>query len=102
MSSFSDTTIIVVLTEVLHSCYTGPMELKVSQNLQRSIQRHLDRGDFSTPEEVMQAALAQLDDYDETIEDIQASFGDEQAGRVRSLNDVDASLREKYGFNRPL
>ncbi|MDA0921952.1 MAG: hypothetical protein O2945_23040 [Planctomycetota bacterium] len=70
--------------------------------MQRSIQRHLDRGGYSTPEEVVQAALAQLDDYGETVEDIKASFGDEQAGRVHSLNDVDASLREKYGFNRPL
>jgi Arc/MetJ-type ribon-helix-helix transcriptional regulator len=75
------------------------MELKVSEDLQRSIQRHLDRGAFSSPEEVMQAALAQLDVYEDTVEDIKASFDDEQAGRVRSLNDVDASLREKFGFS---
>ena len=76
------------------------MELKVSEDLKRSIQRHLDRGDFSSPEEVLQAAVDQLDEYQETVADLQASFEDEQAGRVRSLRDVDASLRNKFGFTR--
>jgi predicted transcriptional regulator len=71
------------------------MELKVSEDLKRTIQRHFDRGDFSSPEEVLQVALAHLDDYDETVADIRKSFEDEEAGRVHSLRDVDASLREK-------
>ena len=76
------------------------MELNVSAELQRSIQKYLDRGEYNSPEEVLQAALDQLDDFTETVGDIQQSFDDEQAGRVHSLREVDASLRGKYGFSR--
>lgn len=64
----------------------------------RSIQRHLDRGEFSSPEEVVQAALNQLDDYEETVAEIKTSIEDEQAGRVQPLREVDGELREKHGF----
>jgi len=74
------------------------MKLNVSPEIERSIQRHLDRGEYSSPEEVLLAALEQLNDYSETVADIDQSFLDEKAGRVHSLRDADATLRKKHGF----
>ena len=74
------------------------MELKMTDELKHSIQRHLDRGEFSTPEAVVQAALFHLDEYSESVAAIDASFEDEKAGRIQPLHEVEAELRQKHGF----
>lgn len=47
-----------------------------------------------------QSWLQHVDGYEETVADIRQSFKDEEAGRVRTLSEVDELLRQKYGFTR--
>jgi Arc/MetJ-type ribon-helix-helix transcriptional regulator len=74
------------------------MKLELSEDVQQSIQRHVESGGYSSPEDVVRAAIDQLDEYEDTVSDIRQSFDDERAGRIHSLKDVDAELRKKHGF----
>ena len=50
------------------------MQLKLSRETEESIQRHLATGQFASPEDVVRAAVAQLDEYAEAVHDLRASF----------------------------
>ena len=60
------------------------MQIILSEDTQNSIQRHLASGHFASAEDVVRAAIAHLDEYEETVADIHASFEDEQAGRLHA------------------
>jgi Arc/MetJ-type ribon-helix-helix transcriptional regulator len=77
------------------------MQVNLSGSTEKSIERRLAAGQFDSPEEVIRAAIGQLDEYDETVADLRESLGDETAGRLHSIPDVDREMRQKHGFKRP-
>lgn len=81
-------------------CYNPIMNISISEDIQRSIQRHVQSGRFSTPEDVVRAAVKQLDDFEEAVAHIQEGIDDEAASRVHSLRDVDIEMRAKYDIPR--
>lgn len=70
--------------------------LNLPPDLQEVIERHLASGRFANVEEVLRAALDQLDDAG--ISELKDSLVDEEAGRIKPLADVAAEVREKLGF----
>ena len=76
------------------------MELNLSQETENSIRERIQSGEYASAEDVVQAAVTRLDDYDQTVADIRDSFEDERAGRVRPLEEADASIRKEHGFER--
>ena len=77
------------------------MQVNLSGSTEKSIERRMAAGQFDSPEDVIRAAIDQLDEYDTCVADIRESLEDEQAGRLHSLHDVDREMRQKHGFKRP-
>ena len=77
------------------------MQINLTGDTEKSIERRLAAGQFNSPEEVIRAAVDQLDQYEASVADIQESLEDEQAGRVQSIQDVAREMREKHGFKQP-
>ena len=77
------------------------MQINLTGDTEKSIERRLAAGQFNSPEEVIRAAVDQLDQYEASVADIRESLEDEQAGRVQSIQDVDREMREKHGFKQP-
>lgn len=77
------------------------MKLEDNAIIEESIQRHLASGKYDSPESVVVAALKQLDDYAQTLAELEESLADEEAGRVRPLSEIAAEIREKHGFGEP-
>lgn len=75
------------------------MQLELSQDIQDAILARVNRGEFSTPDDVVRAAMAQLDEFNATVADINQSLADEEAGRVHSLKDVDSELRKSTALS---
>jgi len=57
-------------------------------------------GKYSSENEVLLHALRTLQDYNESVADIQVGIADEAAGRMRPLRVVESEIREKLGFNQ--
>lgn len=77
------------------------MKLEDNPVIEEAIQRHLASGKYDSAESVVVAALKQLDDYSQSLADLEESLRDEVAGRVRSLDEVAAEIREQHGFRDP-
>ena len=60
----------------------------------------LATGKYSSENEVLLHALRTLQDYNESVVDIQDGIADEAAGRVRPLREADSDIRQKLGFIR--
>ena len=63
----------------------------------------LATGKYSSENEVLLhalRALRALEDYNESVADIQAGIADEAAGRMRPLHVVDSDIRQKLGFTK--
>lgn len=76
------------------------MQINLTGDTEESIKRRLAAGQFDSPEEVIRAAVEQLDQYEASVAGIRESLEDEQAGRVQSIHDVDRDMREKHGFKQ--
>jgi predicted transcriptional regulator len=68
--------------------------------LDRLVREELATGIYRSEDDVLVEAMQALRDRDETIAGIREGLADLDAGRVRSLGDVDAELRTKYGIVR--
>lgn len=64
------------------------------ENFHRFAERGLSNGGF----ESMEDCLLRWRERRETIADIEESLADFAAGRFRSLEEVDADIRARYGF----
>jgi Arc/MetJ-type ribon-helix-helix transcriptional regulator len=74
------------------------MTLALPDDVQESIQRHIDGGRYSTPEDVLRVALARLDEVEGTLRDVERSIEDEKAGRVRSFRKFDEEFCKEHGY----
>ena len=71
-----------------------------STTLKDLIDQQLATGKYSDEEDVLLHALHALQDYNESVADIQEGMNDEAAGRLRPLDEVDSDIRQKLGFNK--
>ena len=74
--------------------YDFPSEIKTM------IDDRLATGKYASEDDVLRRALRALADYDEAVADVQEGMADEAAGRLRSLNAVDAEIRDKLSFTK--
>jgi Arc/MetJ-type ribon-helix-helix transcriptional regulator len=74
------------------------MEITLSPETIRKIERFVASGEFDSPNEVVEAAIEHLDDLEDAAVHIQQGLNDEAAGRLHSLADADAHLRRKYSI----
>lgn len=77
------------------------MQVNLWGDTEKSIERRMATGQFDSPEDVIRAAVVQLDEFDACVADVRESLEDEQTGRLHSLHDVDREMRQKHGFKRP-
>ena len=68
--------------------------------LDRLIREELATGVYHSEDEVLVEAMRALRDRDEAVAGIREGLSDLEAGRVRSLSDVDAELRAKHNIPR--
>jgi predicted transcriptional regulator len=66
--------------------------------LDQLVREELATGVYRSEDEVLVEAMQALRDRDEAIAGIREGLADLDAGRVRSLGDVDAELRTKHAI----
>ena len=66
--------------------------------LDQLVREELATGAYRSEDDVLVEAMQALRDRDEAIAGIREGLSDLDAGRVRSLADVDAELRTKLGI----
>jgi Arc/MetJ-type ribon-helix-helix transcriptional regulator len=67
--------------------------------LDQLVREELATGAYHSEDDVLVEAMQALRDRHEAIAGIQEGLSDLDAGRVRSLGDVDAELRTKHGIS---
>ena len=70
--------------------------ISLPPDLEKAVEQHIASGRYSTPEEVLRAALEQLDSFD--LESLSESLEEEQSGHLKPLTEVAGNIREKHGF----
>jgi predicted transcriptional regulator len=82
-----------------------PLELRISTMaypfppmLDQLVREELATGVYRSEDEVLVEAMQALRDRNEATAGIREGLSDLDAGRVRSLGNVDAELRTKYGI----
>ena len=68
--------------------------------LDQLVREELATGAYRSEDDVLVEAMQALRDRDEAIAGIREGLSDLDAGRVRSLGDVDAELRTKHAIAR--
>lgn len=66
--------------------------------LDQLVREELATGIYRSEDDVLVEAMQALRDRDEAVAGIREGLSDLDAGRVRSLGDVDAELRTKHGI----
>ncbi len=66
--------------------------------LQQLVDQQMATGRYRSEDQLLLQALKVLDDYDQTVADIEEGMADEAADRTRSLAEVDADIRQRFGF----
>jgi predicted transcriptional regulator len=75
------------------------MPYQLPPDIDQRVQSQLALGIYQTPTEVLNEALDALERQNADIEAIRAGIEDEKAGRLRSLEEVDRDMRERYGLS---
>ena len=77
------------------------MSYSLSPEIESLIQQKLATGTYASEEAVLRAALAALDEHEETVAAIGRGYDDFQAGRFQSLADADCpELSELHRHKR--
>ncbi len=74
------------------------MQYPFPAEIEQLVTAQMATGKYSTENDVLLHALRTLQDYNESVADIQLGIADEAAGRMRSLHLVDSDIRQKLGF----
>ena len=72
------------------------MSYSFPPRIDRLFQDRLSSGLYSSEDEVLLEAMLALRDRDETVAAVQEGLADMEAGRVRTLQEVDAEMRKKH------
>ena len=69
-------------------------------DIEQLVTAQMATGKYSSENEVLLHALRTLQDYNESVADIQEGIADEAAGRMRPLHVVASDMRQKLGFTK--
>ncbi len=72
------------------------MSYSFPPEIDRLLQARLSSGLYSSEDQVLLEAMLALQDRDETIAGVREGLADMEAGRVRTLHEVDAEMRRKH------
>jgi len=80
--------------------------IELTPEQKQFVEAQVATGGYKDPSEVVQAGIDMLRraaelDYAETVQEIQDVIPDMEADRGRTIEEVDASIREKLGFAKP-
>ena len=78
------------------------MTVNLPPDLDLRIQQRMATGHYATEVELFREAFQALEWREQEIAAIQEGVEDMEAGRSRSLEEVDADIRRKYGFRLDL
>ncbi len=67
-------------------------------DLDQQVKHYLANGLYQTEEDVLRDALRALGEEQNVLDDIRQGLEDLDAGRGRSLEDIDADLRKKHNI----
>jgi Arc/MetJ-type ribon-helix-helix transcriptional regulator len=76
------------------------MSYSFPPEVDRLVREGLASGQYASEDDLLLEALWALRERDEAMAGIRAGLADLDAGRTRSLDDVDAQLRHKYDIPR--
>ncbi|MDH3717781.1 MAG: hypothetical protein OES79_06630 [Planctomycetota bacterium] len=73
------------------------MRYEFPPDVDQRVTTHLEKG-YDTVDDVLRDALSALEREQQEITAIQEGIDDMEAGRYRSLEEVDAEIRERHDF----
>lgn len=74
------------------------MTLQVSADVEQLIRVQMATGHYESEDDLLRDALLALADRSEDVAAIQEGLDDLWAGRVHPLDEVDAEIRQRFGF----
>jgi len=74
------------------------MAYEFPPDIEQCVKSQLATGEYQTQDDVLREALNALSRQDEEIRAIREGIADMEAGRYRSLDEVDAGIRRKHFF----
>ncbi len=69
-------------------------------DVREEIKQRMASGQYDTEDDVLRDAMRALRMQDEEMAAIQAGIDDMEAGRLRSFKEVDAEIRDDFGFSK--
>ena len=76
------------------------MSYSLPPEIDSLVQQKLATGTYASEEAVLRAALAALDEHEETVAAVGQGFDDLQAGRFQSLDDADREFHKRHNIPR--
>ena len=73
------------------------MSLQMPADVEASVRAFVASGHYASEEEVLRKALAALQ-HEESVSMIKEGIADLEAGRYRPFEEVDAEIRQRFGF----
>ena len=74
------------------------MTLQISADVENLVRIQMATGNYKTEDELLRDALQALAERSDDLIAIQDGIDDMLAGRVQPLEEVDAEIRQKFGF----
>jgi len=74
------------------------MTLQISADVENLVRVQMATGNYKTEDELLRDALQALAERSDDLIAIQDGIDDMLAGRVHPLDEVDAEIRQKFGF----
>jgi Arc/MetJ-type ribon-helix-helix transcriptional regulator len=76
------------------------MSYQLPVSIQQIIDLKMSTGIYESQDSLLLEALNSLDDFEQSVADIQEGIEDEAAGRVKSIAEVDREIRQELGFSQ--
>ncbi len=76
------------------------MQYQFPTEIKQLVTAQMATGRYSNENDVLLHALHTLQDYNESVADIEEGIADEAAGRMRPLREVDRDIRQQLGFTK--
>jgi len=77
------------------------MSYQLPADLEQLVSEQIRLGSYQSPEDVLRDALRALAERNQDLAAIQSGIDDMEAGRVKSLSEVDSVIRKSLGFAPP-
>lgn len=74
------------------------MSYQFPPDLQHLVDAQMSTGRYRSQEQLIERALRTLDDYDQSVADVEEGLAQEAAGATRPLADIADEIRRRHGF----